>query len=357
MPPTPERGARGWPLVIAAAMVVLIAGLRAAQTILIPVLIAAFLAVLSAPLVLWLRRRRVPAVVAALIVVVALLGVLSGLGAILSGSVNDFIGAIPRYQESLNALRENVTQWLASTPLHGLTGKLPSLVNLGAVMGLLGTGLKGLVAALSNTLLVVLTMVFMLLEAATLPDKLGAAFGTSPGDLGRFTRVTAQVQQYLLIKTATSLTTGILIWVWLTILGLDFALVWGLLAFLLNYIPNLGSIIAAVPAILLAAVQLGPSRTLAVLIGYVVVNMLIGNVIEPNLMGRRLGLSTLVVFLSMVFWGWVWGPIGMLLSVPLTMIVKILLENSEEWRWVAVILDNHVDRPPPDNAGEGRAEP
>jgi AI-2 transport protein TqsA len=348
MPRLVGKPARGWLLLIAAALVIVIAGLKAAQAILIPVLIAAFLSILSAPFVLWLRRRRIPTIVAVLIVIIVMLAVLSGLGAIVGGSVNDFIASIPQYQESISALRQNVSQWLQTTPFHGITGKLPSLVNLGALMGLLGTGLKGLIAALSNTLLVVLTMVFMLLEAATLPDKMMVAFGGDRGDISRFAQVTAQVQQYLLIKTATSLATGVLIAVWLAVLGLDFALVWGLLAFLLNYIPNLGSIIAAVPAILLAVVQLGPSRTFAVLIGYVVVNMAIGNVVEPNLMGRRLGLSTLVVFLSLVFWGWVWGPVGMLLSVPLTMVVKILLENSDEWRWVAVLLDSGLDlsRPP-----------
>ncbi len=124
------------------------------------------------------------------------------------------------------------------------------------------------------------------------------------------------------------------------LLGLDFALVWGVVAFLLNYIPTIGSIIAAVPAVLLAAVQLGFGRAVLIAAGYVVVNTVLGNLVEPALMGRRLGLSTLVVFLSLVFWGWVWGPVGMLLSVPLTMVVKILLENTDDLRWVAVLLDS-----------------
>ena len=118
------------------------------------------------------------------------------------------------------------------------------------------------------------------------------------------------------------------------------ALLWGLVAFLLNYVPNLGSIIAAVPAVLLALVQYGVGHALLVLMGYVAVNMLLGNLLEPVLMGRRLGLSTLVVFLSLVFWGWVWGPVGMLLSVPLTMIAKIFLENTRDLAWLAVMLDS-----------------
>ena len=107
----------------------------------------------------------------------------------------------------------------------------------------------------------------------------------------------------------------------------------------MNFIPTLGSLIAAVPAVLLAVVQFGPGRALIVAIGYIVVNLTFGTFLEPHLMGRRLGLSMLVVFLSLVFWGGVWGPVGMLLSVPLTMILKILLENSEEFRWLATLLD------------------
>ena len=120
-------------------------------------------------------------------------------------------------------------------------------------------------------------------------------------------------------------------------------MLWGTLAFLLNYVPNIGSIIAAIPALLLALVQLGPGAVLWSAIGYLVVNNLVGNVIEPRFMGRGLGLSTLVVFLSLVFWGWVLGPVGMFLSVPLTMTLKIALDSSEETRWIAILLGPEVD--------------
>jgi AI-2 transport protein TqsA len=125
----------------------------------------------------------------------------------------------------------------------------------------------------------------------------------------------------------------------LSLIGVDFAPTWGLLAFLLNFIPNIGSIIAAVPAILLALIQLGLPSALLTLLGYLVVNITIGNFLEPRVMGRSLGLSTLVVFLSLLFWGWVLGPIGMVLSVPLTMIAKIALAANEDTRWLAVLLE------------------
>jgi predicted PurR-regulated permease PerM len=142
------------------------------------------------------------------------------------------------------------------------------------------------------------------------------------------------------MKTAISAATGLLIGAWVAILGLDFALTWGVLAFLLNFIPSIGSIIAAVPAVLLALVQLGVAKAILVAAAFVVVNVVLGNVVEPQLMGRTLGMSTLVIFLSLVFWGWLWGPVGMFLSVPLTMILKIGMENSRDLKQVAIMLDS-----------------
>jgi AI-2 transport protein TqsA len=334
----PGRGARF--LLVAASVVIVIWGLREAQPILIPFLISALLAILCAPPVFWLQRHRVPSVLAVAIVVVALIAVFSAVGAVVGGSVNEFTDAVPGYKARINGLLTSFSAWLDRLPFEVPPIKVFDVVNPGDLMSFVGTGLKGLVSAFSNTVLVILTLVFMLLEAACMPAKIRLAFLARASEVGRFEQVTRQVQQYLAIKTALSLATGALIAIWVAILGLDFALVWGLLAFLLNYIPNLGSIIAAVPAILLALVQLGPGRSVLVLLGFVAVNMVIGNVLEPQLMGRRLGLSALVVFLSLVFWGWVWGPIGMFLSVPLTMVFKILVENSDDFKWLAVILDS-----------------
>ena len=156
--------------------------------------------------------------------------------------------------------------------------------------------------------------------------------------MGHFKDFTESVNRYLALKTMFSLLTGVVIWIWLAILGVDFSLLWGLVAFLLNFVPNIGSIIAAIPAVLMALIQLGMGSALLTSLGYVVVNVVVGSIIEPKFMGRGLGLSTLVVFLSLVFWGWVLGPVGMVLSVPLTMILKIALESNEDTRWVAILL-------------------
>jgi AI-2 transport protein TqsA len=327
-------------LLTAAAGMIVIAGLRAAQRLVIPFLLAVFLAIICSPLVAWLKKRRVPNLLAVGAVVLVLVGVIAGFGALVGGSVNEFIESIPGYQARLDSLVRSWSGWLERFDIDLPSVEVMDYVNPGAFVSLLGSGLKGLASTFTNAFLITITMVFILLEAASFPIKVRAAFGKTDDDPLRLAQVTVQIQRYLAAKTAICLLTGTLIATWTAILGLDFFLVWGLLAFLLNYVPNIGSIIAAIPAVLFALVQLGLGPALLVAIGFLAVNTVLGNIVEPNLMGRTLGLSTLVVFMSLVFWGWVWGPVGMLLSVPLTMIIKILLESSEDFRWVAIMLDS-----------------
>ncbi len=193
---------------------------------------------------------------------------------------------------------------------------------------------------LSNTTLILLTVVFILLEASTFPSKLRKAFGPALDTQQRYHQIIVSIRSYLVIKTALSLLTGVLIAGWLWLFGVPYAGLWGMLAFLLNYIPNIGSIIAAVPALMVAWLDLGLLPCLACGIGFIAVNMGIGNFLEPRIMGRGMGLSPLVVFCSMVFWGWALGPVGMLLSVPLTMAVRVALDGFEDTRWLAILLDN-----------------
>ncbi len=342
-PAPAEAGARrggGAPaLLLAASFVVVVAGLKAAADLLLPVLAALFLSILSLPLLAWLRRRRVPSPLAVALTMLVMILVIGGIAGLIGGSIGQFVGSAPVYQERLNALAGRFAAWLHG---HGLdTSRIfdPAHFDAGMVMNFISRTLNGIVSLLSNAVLVLLTMAFILAEAVGFPEKITAAFGSDPAIAERTRRIVREIQRYLAMKTVVSLATGALIATWLAVLGVDFAPLWGLVAFLFNYIPNLGSILAGIPAVLLSLVQFGVGRTIAVIAGYVVVNFVLGNLVEPWLLGRRLGLSTLVVFLSLLFWGWVWGPVGMLLSVPLTVIVKIMLENTEDLRWVAVLLD------------------
>ena len=207
-------------------------------------------------------------------------------------------------------------------------------------MGLAAKMLSGLGGVMANLFLIIITVIFMLFEASSLSHKLHLALDDPQARLKQIDQFLASVNNYLAIKTLVSIATGVIVSIMLWAFGLDFFLLWGVLAFLLNYIPNIGSIIAAVPAMSLAVLQLGPAAAGFIGLGYLTINTVMGNVVEPRYLGRGLGLSTLVVFISLIFWGWLLGTVGMLLSVPLTMVIKIALENSAEGHWFAVLLSS-----------------
>ena len=334
----PRLGART--LVVGAAVVVVLAGLKAAQSLIIPFLLALFLAIICTPAVSWLAERRVPVGLAVVLIVIVLLGMFSGFGAIVGGSIDEFTAFAAQNQARFDGLVESASAWFQARDIDPETLDILNMLQPGQLINLLGGVLKNLAGVLSNFFLIMLTMIFMLFEAASFPIKVRAAVGPGRFDAENMRHAVIQVQRYLGLKTLTSLATGLLVGLWTAILGLEFAVVWGLLAFLLNYIPSIGSIVAAIPAVLLGLIQGGLPYALLIAIGYIVANVGIGNFVEPWLMGRTLGLSTLVVFLSLVFWGWMWGGVGMLLSVPLTMIIKILFENTDDLQWIAVMLDN-----------------
>lgn len=341
-PPSSPRPGPNAPrsLVVVAALVVIVAGLKLAGAVLVPFLMAVFLSVLATPMVLWIEQRGVPPAWAVSLTMVAVLGAMVGLGALVTGSVAGFEQALPGYRAALDVVFDDLVQRLTAYGIDVEQALRDQSIEPGMVLGMAGSFVGNVIAALSNTALVLLTMVFFLLEVAGFPAKLRAALGDPAADLSEFTEIMAEVQRYLVLKTAVSAVTGVCVALLLAAVGVDFAVLWGLVAFLLNFIPNIGSIIAAVPAMAVALVQpgLGLLPMLAVGLGYLVINMVIGNIIEPQLTGRRLGLSPLVVFLSLVFWGWVWGSVGMLLSVPLTIVVRIVLERSPSLRWIAVLL-------------------
>ncbi len=325
-------------LMTLAALTLVIAGLKAAQAILVPFVVAMFLAMLGMPALVWFQRHGLPKWLAVTLVVFLLLGLMTGAGMIVGGSLDSFTNAMPRYRAGLEELVRKGATWLETRGVDTSSLNVVSIFDPGQLLDLIGGTLRGLAGVLSRTLLVILTMVFLLFEAAGFPNKFRLALGLERGSISRLLNIADEVQRYLTIKTLISLATGLLLGLWVYLCGLDFPWLWGLVAFLLNFIPSLGSIIAAVPPIALALIQLGPGRAAAVAAGYLAVNLALGNILEPRIIGRQLGLSTLVVFLSLVFWGWVWGPVGMLLSVPLTIIVKIMLENSDDFHWVAVLL-------------------
>lgn len=335
---------KGSALVSFAAVIVVIYGMQLAKVLLVPFLIAAFLALITVRPMLWLQQRRVPSFLAALIIVFSMMFLLAIVGAILGSSIGDFTAALPGYQERLDVIKDGVIDFaIRHFNFDKSMENVGDMIDPGWAMGLVASILNSLKEVLTNAFLIIFTMIFMLLEVSSVGTKVEAAFGRSAESMQGPRVFLQNLGRYLGIKTIVSTATGTCAGVLTWSLGLDFPLLWAMLAFLLNYVPTIGSIIAAVPAILLALVQLGPGAAGATAMGFAAINVVFGNVIEPRLMGYGVGISPLVVFVGLVFWGWVFGPVGMLLSVPLTMTLKLGLESDARTRWVAILIGSERD--------------
>ena len=330
--------AAGRSLIVLAAFVVVVAGMRAAEPILTPFLLALFLTTIAGPPMFALQRRGVGGAFAIAIVVSGLLVIGLLLLVLVGNSVSDFVSRLPEYQLRLREYLGGMVDWLANMGVQVSRDQIADYVDPGKAMSLFAATLTGMGGALTNIVLILFTVLFLLAEALGFSSKLRRSLRDPETSYPRFQHFADSLQRYLVIKAWISAVTAVMVAVPLAVLGLNYALLWGVLMFLLNYIPNIGPIIAAVPAVLLALVQLGPVQALVVAAIYLAANTIMGNMVEPRYMGRGVGMSALAVFLSLVFWGWILGPVGMLLSVPLTMAVMIAMDSNEDTRWIAIML-------------------
>ncbi len=328
-------------LVASACLIVILAGLKLAAVIVTPLLLAVFIATLVAAPVGWLVTKRVPAPLAISLTLIVLILLVITLGAIVVESAQQLYAKQPEYVAKLNSM---LASWEPTLIQLGLptTIRLEEILNAATIWSLASQTLTGVGNLISNSFLILLVFVLILIESSALTKKMRNLLSATESDRTWLDAFATNIHHYIVIKTIHSLGTGLLIALGTWLLGVDFPILWGLLAFILNYIPNIGSIIAALPAVLVAVVQLGMGTALGVIVLFVGINVLIGSFIEPRFMGERLGLSTLVVFLSLVFWGYMFGTVGMLLSVPITMTIKIAAEANPSTRWLSDLLGNTV---------------
>lgn len=398
---TPKTGAEAARILIVLASVVLvIAGAKAAADFVVPLLLAFFIATVSYPITFWLRSHRVPRPLAVFFTVLIDFAFLAGvvlIGIMLIGELQNkwqskyydltktrvtqladaVSGTMDKFgmladQESITSEESEAApaavivpeqepvpldsdleydssalELEVSEPVVGLTqsnldilsDELLKHLSVNKVLQM-GTDFLGkLVSFLGTTFLVLLLTVFMLSEARMFARRFNAICEAKGPNLQRMVSATQDIQKYLGIKTLVSLTTGFLAGVLCWSVGLEFPLLWGILAFALNYIPAIGSVMAGIPPVMLSLLMTGDLKDAAIVAaGYLAINGVLGNFLEPTLLGRRFGMSTLVVVFSVLFWGWIWGPIGMLLAVPLTMLVKVALDNSADFRWIGVAI-------------------
>lgn len=352
-----------------ACTVVVLAGLKAASELIAPILLGVFLAVLTLPLAGWLHGKGLPRPLAVILAVVVDVMVLSLLVFITISVMPDFQASAQKYEaKSREVLMKNAVsmqnwlntklgplqEWMAenfgepgapetATQLLDLKSVAEQLLSLNSLMSVVSwvnqvNIVPWVIALVTKSFFAFIIMVFILFEAEKFAEKVGPVIEARGPNFRRFQTVGHELQQYLAIKSLASLATGIIAGLFCWLMGIEFAVVWGFMAFVFNFVPVVGSLVAAIPPILIAMLQLGFWQSLVVAAVYLAINNIIGNVLEPMIMGRGFGISTVVVILSVLFWGWLWGAVGMFLAVPLTMFFKMMLDESDDFRWIAVAM-------------------
>ncbi|MFN2167435.1 MAG: AI-2E family transporter [Anaerolineae bacterium] len=333
----PARG-----LIVAGAFALVVGLMKATAPVLAPLLLALFIAIVSSPLLRWMRRLGVPKWGALLVIAFLLLDVGSLLALITTGALEGFRDSLPTYHERFLLLSEQLGGWLEGVGFSGSREAIPDLLDPNKVMAIVRLLLSNASGIFATGLLVLLAVIFILLEAPAMPGKLKAAFHLTEEGEERLRRLLGSVNRYMLIKTLTSLGTALCVWLLLRLLGIDFAILWAVLAFFLNFVPVVGNILMMIPPVLLAVVQADLKTALLVAFGYVVINTMIGSVLEPRIMGRGLGISTVAVFIALLLWGWLFGTVGMFLAVPLTTALISALDASPHTRPLAILLGPEI---------------
>jgi len=325
-------------------LIIIFAGLKVADKIIIPFFLSMFISLISFPLLTFFKSKNINNPASVTLVLITIMTVSLSIAALIGTSLNSFRKSLPDYKEKIYGEIDKVLILAEKYDINISSEILYDYVDPTFIMQSVANTISAFGNVLTNYFLILFIVMFTLLEAAGFSNKLKMAFNNTDQSIATFHRFSENMNKYLTIKTFISMITGLLVYISLSLINLDHAIMWGLIAFFLNYIPNIGSIVASIPAIIIALIQLNFYYALLVALIYLVINVVMGSIIEPRYLGKELGLSTLIIFLSLVFWGWLLGPVGMLLSVPLTMVVKIWLESNDDSKWIAVMLGSGVNK-------------
>ena len=327
----------GYYFIVMASVVIILAGAKSASEIIVPFLLSLFIAIILSPSYNFFNKKGLPNSLSLTIVITIFIVFILLVAKLIGSSAQEFSSNIDFYNQQLLNIFSSFTNYAIKIGIEIPFEDISNIINTKQIMNFSTTLIKSIGSLFANGFVILLTVIFMILESNYFIKKLEYASLQSLS-ISHTDEIINQIKEYMVLKALISLFTGFVIWIALTLVGTDYAFLWATLAFLLNFIPNIGSIIAAVPAVLLTLVQLGGISALVVASIYIIVNIVIGSIIEPKIMGKGLGLSTLVVFLSLIFWGWLFGMVGMLLSIPLTIMAKIVFNANESTRWIAVFL-------------------
>lgn len=325
----------GYYFVVAASIIIILAGIKSAASIIVPFLLSIFIAIILAPTFSYLKSNRIPSAIALIAVLGVFLLIVLFVVKLISTSAYQFSMNIDGYTQKLTVHYQYVVDLFQSYGYSISVESISEIFNVKQMMKFVSSMVEGVGALFTNGFVIILTVAFMLLETETFVKKVQV---NSQDSIKHMQEIFAKIKHYMIIKSLISFLTALVIYVALNLIGTDYPFLWAVLAFFLNFIPNIGSILAAVPAVLISFVQLGFVNASIVAGVYVIVNIVIGSIIEPKVMGKGLGVSTLVVFLSLIFWGWLLGIVGMFLSIPLTIMAKIVLNANGKTKWLAIML-------------------
>jgi len=321
-----------------AALIIIFAGIIYAKVIIAPILLALFISIICIQPITWLEKKRVPKWIAIIIVILGLILIFFGFISLIGGTLSFFLSNVSKYESTITAISNSTIQFLNDNGFNIPEDQISKLIQPERIQEFTSHGVKELIQILGSSFLIVLIILFILMEFGSFFIKAKAITNGSYQSILYFSTILRNIRHYLAIKTLICLAIGICIYISLVIIGVDYAFMWALLAGLMNYIPNIGSIIATIPTFLFALVQLGLGGALWSLGSFLIIHNVLGNFIEPKLMGKGLDLSALVVILSLIFWGFLLGPVGMFLATPFTLTIKIIMEQNEKTRWLAILL-------------------
>lgn len=336
-----------WPinqlLIFLVALLAIFLILKSATEIIVPFLIAVTIAILLSPIFSYLETKHIPKAVSLIFITLLVLIPVILLGGYVGQEVQDFAKNYDTIQQGFDEWFKKFSLFLATIGIEVSLGELKAVVGKTNFTELIQNLAVQAKDQFSDIFLIFFIVAFILMESTYLYNKLVKIMRKKDGNIGKEMVIIDKVQSYFLIKMKTSMLTAMWVMIVLWYFDIEYFLLWATLAFFFNFIPVVGSILAAIPAILMALVTQDPMTTVWVTLWYVIINMVVGNILEPKIMGKGLGLSALVIFLSMTFWGWVFGPAGMILSVPLTMGMQFLFDQYEETKWVAFLLSDYEE--------------
>ena len=324
-------------LLLAGILIVLLA-LRAISDILSPILLAFVLSITSTPILYWFMKKGAPSWLALVLTIGIDVVIILALVWLVGSSVQDFAASVSEYEARVKEIEQRLGGVLANLGVDVESLAADQLTAPEELLGVAASFVGGIVSGLSNWGVIILANVFFLLEATVMPRKIRNVTVEGDPDVQQILGLNHNLRQYMVINAGVGALAAVANFILLAIMGVEFAVLWAVLSFFFSFVPNVGFIISVIPPAIMALLQFGVTEMLIVIGAYIIINFLVDNVIKPRFIQEELDISATVTFLSLIVWGWVLGPIGAILAVPMSIILHAIFDSRQETRWLAYMM-------------------